>query len=310
MPSHLFKSFWLQRELSPLEHLCLKSFIAHGHRFVLYSYNDVGNLPEGCDLEDARQILPEDSVFAYRSSAFAGSVAAFANLFRYKLLHERGGWWVDTDTLCLKADIPETPYAFAKIDAEQYANGVLKAPDGSALTELALARAQSFGSEVEFLGNGPRLLTQLIAELSLEQHAWKTEDFLPLSWGEALGVLDPDRRDEIAQRAANSTFLHFWTQMLRIYNVLKTVRPPEGSFLDGLYEKYEVAFPASPRYTWDDLQGQVQLQAEHWALHEEIAQLRSESEAAEKGTPPRDGWRGAARPILRALAGVRGKQRA
>ena len=92
MPNHLFRSFWLQPELSPLEHLCLKSFLAHGHRFVLYSYNKVTNLPEGCVLEDARQILPEDRVFTYESSVHAGSIAPFANLFRYQLLHEYGGW--------------------------------------------------------------------------------------------------------------------------------------------------------------------------------------------------------------------------
>ena len=44
----------------------------------------------------------EQSDGGVRAIPDSGSLAAFSNLFRYKLLLERGGWWVDTDVICLR----------------------------------------------------------------------------------------------------------------------------------------------------------------------------------------------------------------
>ncbi len=41
------------------------------------------------------------------STRIRGSVADFANFFRYKLSLEKGGWWTDMDYVCL------TPLDFA-----------------------------------------------------------------------------------------------------------------------------------------------------------------------------------------------------
>src|SRR5436305_6172626 len=151
MPAQHFQSFWFQPQLTPLEDLCITSFIAHGHRFTVYSYNEIERLPEGCTLEDARAILPEDALFGYSSGPLVGSPAAFANLFRYKLLLDRGGWWVDTDTLCLTDDIRETDYVFVmQKDEVLYANGILKATAGSAFAARAFEHAASQGRDVEW----------------------------------------------------------------------------------------------------------------------------------------------------------------
>src|SRR6478736_339351 len=47
-----FRSFWYRGALSPYEHLCLKSFVAKGHDFTLYSYDKI-EVPRGVRLEDA-----------------------------------------------------------------------------------------------------------------------------------------------------------------------------------------------------------------------------------------------------------------
>jgi hypothetical protein len=287
VPAQHFQTFWLQPRLSPLEYLCLASFVAHGHELTLYSYERIANVPPGCRLEDARELLPQDAVFTYPGGPLAGSVAAFANLFRYKLLRDRGGWWVDTDTLCLRGDLRDTEYVFVRIDDETFANGLLKAPAGSPFASAAFERAAAQGRDVEWLGNGPRLVTQLVGELGLEGHAWETRELLPLSWDEALAVLDPHRADELEERLADSVFVHLWNQMFMVYNVLKTARPPAGSLLDRLYDRYDVPFPAEPRYEWRDLSYQVALQREHWQLSEEIERLGRELEAAHSASPPR-----------------------
>ena len=108
-----FRSFWFGGDLSPVEHLCLKSFIAHGHRFQLYAYEEVGNVPRGCELLDAATVVPRDQLFLYAHGDHAGTPAGFANLFRYTLLDRDGGWWVDTDVLCLRSKIAEPDHVFA-----------------------------------------------------------------------------------------------------------------------------------------------------------------------------------------------------
>lgn len=79
-------TFWYGERLPPLAWACLRSFVEHGHRVRLYSYRPL-DLPEGVTREDAATVLPEDAVFFFKKS-----IAPFADLFRYQLLHDQGGW--------------------------------------------------------------------------------------------------------------------------------------------------------------------------------------------------------------------------
>ena len=85
------QSFWHGPELSVMEHLCLHSYLAHGHEFHLYVYEQSGTYPEGVVLKDASEIIPYSEAFV---DCFGGFVN-FSNRFRYALLYQRGGWWVD-----------------------------------------------------------------------------------------------------------------------------------------------------------------------------------------------------------------------
>ena len=53
---HIFNTFWEGEYLTPIENLCLRSFVNHGHSLRLFTYNGA-QVPEGVTLEDARQIL-------------------------------------------------------------------------------------------------------------------------------------------------------------------------------------------------------------------------------------------------------------
>jgi hypothetical protein len=274
--SQVFRTFWLQPELSPVEHLCIKSFLAHGHRFQLYSYADVANVPEGCEVEDARRVLPEERVFFYKAGYHAGSVSAFSNIFRYELLARDGGWWVDSDLLCLTADVPETDYAFAKEGPILYGTAALKAPAESELMKRALSRAERIGEEAELGDLGPRVLTGVISELGLDGEAWERQEMYPLPWVEALATFNPDRAGEIEQKLASARFAHLWTSILRLANVLKAVRPPEGSYLATCYERYEVPFGTDLRYRWSDMRGLNGILQEYWSARERLGQLSGE----------------------------------
>lgn len=42
-----------------------------------------------------------------------GSYSAFSNQFRYTLLYDKGGWWVDTDVVCLRRFDFDDDFVFA-----------------------------------------------------------------------------------------------------------------------------------------------------------------------------------------------------
>ena len=95
-----------------MEEMCLSSFVHHGHEVHLYSYSEIENVPEGVEKKDGREILPEDMIFEYKHHK---SFSGFSNYFRYKLLSEKGGWWTDTDVVCLKPFDFDSNYVFRKI---------------------------------------------------------------------------------------------------------------------------------------------------------------------------------------------------
>ena len=105
----IIQALWIGESLSPIERLCASSFIHNGHEFHLYAYNELTNVPEGVIMKDANEIIPKQEVFLCRR----GSYAIFSDWFRWTLLHERGGWWVDMDVICLKPFIFDDGIVFA-----------------------------------------------------------------------------------------------------------------------------------------------------------------------------------------------------
>lgn len=129
---------WIGNELSFMEILTIKSFIKQGYRFHLWTYETVKNeLPEHCICCDANEIIPESRIFKYKfSSQFGtgkGSYAGFSDIFRYKLLHDIGGWWVDMDVTCLKPFDIDSPYFFRAHHDLPLVGNIMKAPKGSEL---------------------------------------------------------------------------------------------------------------------------------------------------------------------------------
>src|SRR6185369_8610758 len=108
--SEVIQGLWIGAELSVMEQLSVASFLQNGHEYQLYVYDEVQNVPAGAVIKNANEILPASRIFQYKHQA---SYAGFANFFRYKLLLERGGWWVDTDVVGLKPFDFADEYVFA-----------------------------------------------------------------------------------------------------------------------------------------------------------------------------------------------------
>src|SRR5262245_50707816 len=102
MSADIVQSLWIGERLGTMGRLGLASFLANGHEFHLYCYDRISDVPKGAVIRDASEILPRDQAFAYQTGFGQGSHSGGSNFFRYKLLLERGGWWVDTDVVCLQ----------------------------------------------------------------------------------------------------------------------------------------------------------------------------------------------------------------
>ncbi|HNX30882.1 MAG TPA: hypothetical protein PKM35_04705 [Holophaga sp.] len=233
-----FQSLWIGKALSPLEILCIRSFLVHGHEFELYAYEELRGLPEGCTLRDAGAIQPREQVFRYRDGHGKGSPAGFANLFRYKLLAEKGGWWVDTDVLCLASDLPEAEVVFAPEEPGRYNVAIMKFPAGHPLMDWLYTTATTMGRGVLFGQTGPDLMTRGIHANGMQHLASPQDSFYPIHYSQAKQVLDPRARNTVATSVQGATFLHLWNEMLRRMHYAKTVAPPSGSYLRACFEHH------------------------------------------------------------------------
>jgi hypothetical protein len=273
---HRFQSFWWGDALTPYELCCLKSFIDHGHAFDLYSFQSDLAVPAGVRLCNAAEVLSREGFFVYREEGFGkGSPSAFANLFRYKLLAEKGGWWVDTDVLCRSADIPIFAEFFARQDGEFINTAVLFFEPRHPLMVRCFEEATRLGPAVRWGDGGPRLFTRMIKELNCEPRALPSNVCYPVHFSEAVDVLRPSKSSGIDERTAASPFIHLWNETLRHGGVQKTNLPPKGSMLRRWFEQHGVNGWRG-EYDPETLEHALLMQAALHAREEENRRLAAE----------------------------------
>jgi len=101
-----FNAFWFGKPFNAFHWACIRSFTTRDHDYRLYVY-DAMEVPDGVTLMDAKEILPRKELFAIKNPVTGSpDVGPFSDLFRYKLLLDRGGWYVDVDTICLADAYP------------------------------------------------------------------------------------------------------------------------------------------------------------------------------------------------------------
>lgn len=238
MPGDLFNMFWHGEALSPLERACMQSFIAHGHRVRVYSYDEIA-LPRGVENADARDVLPQDRLFL-----FAGSPAAFASMFRYKLLFQVGGWWADTDVLCRKPEVPACRYYWAEEQPGGLNNAILKFPQADPLCGRLAELSQKRAGRLKRWGQlGPDLVTEVLPTSLPADHAGSTEDAYPIHWLQTHFFWVPGLADAVNTRTRGSTFVHFWHSQFARMGMSLDRAPPKDSYLDAVYASHGVTAP-------------------------------------------------------------------
>jgi glycosyltransferase involved in cell wall biosynthesis len=164
---------WIGTKLSRLERLTMQSFVRHGHPFNLWVYDELDDAPPpGVALRDAAAILPRNRIFLKAEQdpgAGVGrrSYGPFSDLFRYKLLHDEGGIWVDMDVTCLKPFDFAEPYVFRSHRIGVMGN-LIKAPRHSPLMKQTYECAEAAANENVSWLTLNRILGRFVRELGLE----------------------------------------------------------------------------------------------------------------------------------------------
>lgn len=235
----LFQSFWLGA-ISPYEAMCMRSFLDHGHAFDLYTYTFDIDVPQGVRLRDAAEILDNSEYFTYKSGSGKGSHSAFSNLFRYKLLYERGGWWVDTDVICLTKNIGHYDQFFARESPDIVNGAVLRFEPRDPFLLSCLEETVKIRSRARWGEIGPRLITELLKQHGRFESAQPESTCYPVHHNEAMELLRPESSGALSDRIKPSILLHVWNEVLRRHKIDKTLLPPSGSILRQFFEHHAV----------------------------------------------------------------------
>lgn len=130
MPTHTYQpkqeiaGLWIGDTLPLIAELSIRSYLANGIAFRLFTYKDYENIPQGTTVHDAREIIPEAQIFRHDN----GSLAPFADWFRNVWLERAGGFWTDLDIACLTPGLPRQLPWFAQQDPGLIAVGVIGFP--------------------------------------------------------------------------------------------------------------------------------------------------------------------------------------
>lgn len=195
--SNVFQSLWIGPELSKLEQLCLKSFIDNGHEFHLYTYQETKNVPDGVVIKDGNEILDKSEIFRYKN----GSVSAFSNLFRLTMLYKKGGYWVDTDIVCVKPFKFNEDIVIASEPNVGYNQNIItscfiKMPKNSEIAKEGINIQRQHKKLIltgkMAWGSGPTTIKHLVEKFKLHKFVKPWQSVCSCAWNQSKSLLDPN----------------------------------------------------------------------------------------------------------------------
>ena len=235
---HEVNSLWVGEELSPLQIISIKSFLKNNIKYNLYVYHDVNNIPSGVNILDGNEVLNESEIFVYKRGLNKGSPSAFSNLFRYELLFQKGGLWVDTDMVLLKDFDLSKRFVFAsEIDYEgnlKVATGLMYSKDkGEHLFKELIDEVNSRNKDDLNHGDiGPILFDYKVREFGLMDYVKKPEIFSYPNWSDIYKIVDGTSIHE------ESVCIHLWASRWRYDGLDPYKEYDKNCIYEKLKEKY------------------------------------------------------------------------
>ena len=248
--SNIIQSLWIGTTLSKIEQLSIKSFIDNGHEYHLYVYNPIKNIPKGVIIKDANEILPENEIFTYES----GSYSAFANYFRFTLLYKKGGYWVDTDLVCIKKFQFKEPIVIASEPVKYYTRKaitsfLIKLPKGSkeALRGIEIQKEHKvkiLKGEIKW-ASGNKTVIQLVNEFNLHKYIIPWINLCSCSWTDTKSLIDRNFKckgyNDINKLHEEIYGIHLWNEVWRREGIDKNGIYPNDCLFEQLKLKYNIS---------------------------------------------------------------------
>jgi len=230
------QSLWIGTALSPMEIMCIRSYITNGHDFHLYLYDKVLNIPEGTIIKDANEIIPQNEIYV---DSFGGYVN-FSNIFRYTLLYKLGGWWVDMDTVCLKPFNFDDEFVFSSETSDPYNRCLtnttyIKSLPGAKFLKDCIDYINNRGHDNIHWGElGVNLISRMIFRNNLGKYIKDPNFFCPISVYQ-LNILI----NESDYLLSNTSYaIHWWNEIWRVKKLDKAKTYHSKSFYEILKQKY------------------------------------------------------------------------
>lgn len=135
----IVNGLWLGK-ITHLEELTLRSFSKYAE-FHLWTYDEFDISIKNVIVRNGREILPDKDIFVYPAKMDlpfgGGTYVGFSEIFRYKVLYDKGGWWSDMDITCLKPleDI-KSEYFFREHGTLPLVGNIIKCPPKSELMRM------------------------------------------------------------------------------------------------------------------------------------------------------------------------------
>jgi hypothetical protein len=249
-------TLWINPDLDWVTRACLKSMVAQGHRVRLFSYDPVTNVPAGVECADASRIVPRDRIFRF-DGVFQvdriGSVAVFADYFRYRMMQMGQGVWTDADVYFLRPLFDATGPVLSWEGTGHVCNAVMHLPpDSPVLADLIRAMEPPYefpfwvqkdvrAAVLKKLGGrplhpgaltyatfGPVGLTHVLHKHAGLPMVRPSEMFCPVHYRDVHRLAQPAHRF-LGTLPASTVAIHLWNSTLQRY---RDAPPPTGSFID------------------------------------------------------------------------------
>ena len=225
-------SLWIGPMLSILEQTCINSFLEKGTAFILYIYDNLENVPAGTIIRDANTVVPFSEYSNYDNPSY------FSNLFRYTLLYELGGIWVDMDLICIQPIDLSSEYIFSSElkNDEQHTNaGIIGCPPKTALMHDCKTEVQRIAYNKRPIKHGqlgPKVLKKYVSKHELDHYVLPPYVFCYFGFREVHKIFN-DTIDELE----DATCIHLWNNVLLKEGIDKRT-PLAGSPYDKLISLY------------------------------------------------------------------------
>ena len=250
-------SLWIGK-IGEIEQLCINSFSHHGFVFNLWTYDELFCELPGVKVRNANQILDRSLVYKIKQNN-SPSVAAFSDLFRYKLLHEFGGIWVDMDNVCLNSFNIQGAYCFPSLSSwyllgrekseyggKEIDSWFIKAPKGSDAMKYCFDTSYELKETNPPWGTfGPCLLNKAVRKYDLLKYA--SDQFMPINWNFAHYYVDRNIlfRNYFNFFKRRSYTAHLYREVLNRRGLLESSQIKKNSVLGILLKNMDVSLPVS-----------------------------------------------------------------